>query len=506
MIAKLTIRGLSKAFLGVQALDHVSFSIEQGHLHALLGENGAGKSTLIKVLSGAELADTGELLLNGRPYQPRSPRDAVRAGINTIYQEANLLPDRDVLSNIVLGVELARGPLSVLDRRTMGEQAGATLGRLRAGHISLGARAGSLKAGEKQLVEIARALTHRSDVLIMDEPTAALNRDETNALFEVIRELKAQGVTILYVSHRLEEVFQLADAVTVLRDGKHIRTAPLAAVTPDSLIADMIGRSLTTVFPPRNTKIGEPVLEVSDLSAPPAFEGVSFALHAGEVLGLTGVGGSGHIELGKAIFGAYPIERGVVQVRGQTIHPTPETMIARGVVFLPEDRKTEGVIQALPVRRNLSMVMLGRLANALGVLSDRKETELARQQVERLQIKTPGMGQLVGRLSGGNQQKVALGKGLATGGDILILIGATQGIDVGVKFEIYEFVAEQTANGAAILFISAEMPEILGLSHRIMVMHRGRLAAILDGPTATAEQVLRHALGQVEASQVNQST
>ncbi|MCC7449934.1 MAG: sugar ABC transporter ATP-binding protein, partial [Anaerolineae bacterium] len=367
--------------------------------------------------------------------------------------------------------------------------------------INLNRRAGTLKVGEKQLLEIARALNHQSDLLIMDEPTAALNPAETEALFAVINDLKAQGVTILYVSHRLEEIFRLADTVTVLRDGKHIRTAPLNQVTVDSLIADMIGRNLDTVFPPRNQQIGDPILIVENLTAEGAFEQVSFTLHSGEVLGLTGVGGSGHVELGKALFGAYPIDSGSVLIRGQRVVPQPETMMRHGVIYLPEDRKTEGVIPALPVRRNLSMAVLPRLANALGVISGRRETELANQQIQQLQIKTPSPNQLVAKLSGGNQQKVALGRGLATGGQVLILMGATQGIDVGVKFEIYELVAQLTAQGAAVLFVSAELPEILGVSHRILVMHRGQLAGILAGESATGEQVLRYALGQ--SSQVN---
>ncbi len=498
MLPKLTLHSVSKAFLGVQALDNVSFEVQRGQLHALLGENGAGKSTLIKILAGAQPADSGEMLLDGQPYRPHTPPDATRRGVSTIYQEANLLPDRDVLSNVLLGAEPVIGPkpLGVLDRPAMRRQVRAILDELHAPHIPLDVRAERLKVSEKQLLEIARALVRRSDLLIMDEPTAALNREETDALFAVIRSLKAQGVTIIYVSHRLEEVFQLADSVTILRDGRHIRTAPLSAVTPDSLIADMIGRSLDTVFPPRNPTIGAPVFEARNLSSRDAFEDVSFTLHAGEVLGLTGVGGSGQVELGKALFGAHPLDSGTLLVRGQAVRPSPAAMMAQGVIFLPEDRKTEGIIQTLSVRRNLALAMLPRLSRTFGVLSRHAEDDLARQQVQRLQIKTPTLDQVVAKLSGGNQQKVALGKGLATGGDILILMGATQGIDVGVKFEIYELVTQLTRKGAAVIFVSAEMPEILGLSHRILVMHRGRLAATLDGPTATAEQVLRYALGQ----------
>ncbi|HVO41001.1 MAG TPA: sugar ABC transporter ATP-binding protein [Aggregatilineales bacterium] len=495
---KLIIRSVSKAFAGVRALSDVSFTVQRGQLHALLGENGAGKSTLIKILSGAQSVDSGDILLDDRPYSPRSPVDAVRRGVSTIYQEANLLPDRDVVSNVMLGMEdtLGEATHGILNQRVMRARVRDLLHRLHADSIELNWRAGTLKVGEKQLLEIARALLQRADLLIMDEPTAALNRDETSALFDVIRDLKAHGVTILYVSHRLEEVFQLADSVTVLRDGKHIRTAALSEVTPDSLITDMIGRRLETVFPPRSQAIGAAVFTAEAVSAQGTFEDVSFTLHAGEVVGLTGVGGSGHVELGKALFGAHPLDSGTICVRGAKVQPSPSALMERGVIFLPEDRKAEGVIPALPVRRNLAMSVLPRVASRLGVLSRRAEEAFAQKQVDQLRIKTAGLGQLAGNLSGGNQQKVALGRGLATGGNILILMGATQGIDVGVKFEIYELVAQLTAEGSAVLFVSAEIPEILGLCHRILVMHRGRLVATLDGPTASAEQVLRYALGQ----------
>ena len=506
---KLALRALSKRFPGVQALDAVSFEVQAGHVHALVGENGAGKSTLIKILSGAIPRDSGEITLDSAPYRPRDPKDAFAAGISTIYQELNLLPTRSVMHNVLLGREPTRGGgragmPGVLDYAAMRRQTADMLATLRAAHIDLNAKVEDLKVSEKQLVEIARSLLRRATLLIMDEPTSALNQQEVDALFAVIGILKAQGVTVLYVSHRLEEIFQLADAVTVLRDGAHIRTAPIADVTPDALITDMIGRRLEAAFPARHPAAGEVVLRAEGLTAADgAFADVSFALRAGEVLAVTGLGGSGKTELGKALFGDYALRAGEILVNGRAFRPSPTAAIAAGIIYIPEDRKVEGVIQNLGVGRNISLAVLRRLAR-LGVIDRAKERATAQAQVDGLAIKTPSLAQQVGNLSGGNQQKVALGKWLAVGARIFILMEPTQGIDVGVKFEIYDLIARLSREGAAILLISSEMPEVLGLAHRILVMRNGAVAAELDGATATAEMVLRHALGAqaVAAAQV----
>jgi ABC-type sugar transport system ATPase subunit len=489
---KLALNDVSKGFPGVQALDSVSFEIKSGHLHALVGENGAGKSTLIKILSAAIQRDSGHMLLDGTPYNPRNPRDAFAAGISTIYQESNLLLTRSVMSNIMLGKEPRRIP-GVVDYNVMRLKTEEILATLKAEHIDVTTLVEELKVSEKQLVEIARALLNEATLFIMDEPTAALNRQEVNALFEVIAVLKARGATILYVSHRLEEIFQLADEVTVLRDGAHIRTAPISEVTADSLITDMIGRRLDAVFPERNTSPGEEVLSVNGLSTS-VFTNVSFSLRAGEVLAITGVGGSGKTELGKALFGDHPIRAGQITVNGEALRANPSSAIAAGVICVPEDRKIEGVIQNLDVKRNISLAMLGRVAR-LGVINRAEERAVAEAQVRDLDIKTPSLAQEVGNLSGGNQQKVALGKWLAAGARIFILMEPTQGIDVGVKFEVYELVARLSREGAAVILISSELPEVLGLAHRVLVMRNGALAAELDGFTTDAEEILRHALG-----------
>jgi ABC-type sugar transport system ATPase subunit len=354
-----------------------------------------------------------------------------------------------------------------------------------------------LKVGEKQIVEIAKALLDESRLLIMDEPTSALNSTEVGALFSIVRTLKERGVTILYVSHRLGEIFELADFVTVLRDGRHIRTSPISTATADTLITDMIGRKLEGVYPPRNRKLGDVVLAARHLGAAQVFDDVSFELRAGEVLALTGLSGAGKTELAKALFGDWPLDGGEVELFGQPGGIDPNRAIAAGVGYLPEDRKVEGVLAEVSVQRNLSLALLPRLAHRLGIIDRAREREVATQEVEALEIKTPSLSQLVRNLSGGNQQKVALGKWLACGARLLILVEPTQGIDVGVKFEIYDLIAQLSGAGVAILLVSSELPEILGLAHRILVMRNGRVVGELAGEQTDSEEILRLALGEV---------
>jgi ribose transport system ATP-binding protein len=503
MSAFLRIENLSKAYPGVQALKHVSFDIERGHVHALVGENGAGKSTLIKVLAGAEQRDSGLIWLEDRPYAPRTPRDALATGISTIYQVFNLLPDRTIMHNILLGKEPRKNRLW-LDFDTMRAQAHRVLAMLNAGHLSPESEVRQLKVSEQQVVEIAKALLNRSKLLIMDEPTAALNQTEVNALFDNIAVLKQQGVTILYVSHRLDEIFQLADCVTVLRDGEHISTRPIGAVTRESLVEDMIGRKLTNVFPPRVDRRGDEVLRADELQAGSLLRDLSFRLRKGEVLAVAGLSGSGKTELGKALFGDLLLDSGTIFLNGKPLKTRPNEAIRNGLIYLPEDRKAHAVFQEHSVRRNVSISILERLSNWLGILNLAREQSIAQEQVSALDIKTPSLDQLVLNLSGGNQQKVALARCLAVGPDVFILMEPTQGIDVGVKFELYQFIAEQAANGRAILLISSEITEIMGLSHRVLVMREGRVVAELDTERTSQEEILRYALGElaVEHSQV----
>ena len=498
MSAKLEFRGISRAFPGVQALDQVSFSIATGEVHALVGENGAGKSTLIRILSGADQASAGEMILDHRPFRPLSPRDALRAGISTIYQEKNYLPGRSAMFNILLGREPARSA-GRLDFAAMRRHCRAVLKTLHGEDVPLEAPAENLKAGQKQILEIARALTQQSSILVMDEPTSALNHEEQEALFEVVKTLRRKGLAILYVSHRLDEIFRLADRVTVLRDGRHVETKAINETNPDALIRAMIGREWSGAFPPRNATLGEVLLEVEGLGSRGAFGDVSFSLHRGQVLGVTGLAGSGKEELGLALFGAWPVEAGQVRIQGEVLRLTPPEAVRRGLGYLPADRKTEGVIQELSVRRNIALPVLDRLAFGWGHLRRGREEQLARAWVDRLQIKTPGLAELCEKLSGGNQQKVVLAKWLASEARVLILADPTQEIDVGVKFELYRLIAELAGQGAGIILISAELKELVGLCHQILVLRDGRIVARLAGDASDPEIILRHALGQAQS-------
>ncbi len=493
MTVLLQLERISRAFVGVQALQDVSFSIETGTVHALVGENGAGKSTLIKILAGALGPDGGSMRLAGKAYRPRDPRDAIRCGISTLYQELNLLPTRNVAANIMLGQEPVRHGL--IDREAARTQARRALEQLHASDIPLGAPIERLTIGQRQIVALAKALLNECRLLIMDEPTAALNSADVEALFAVMRTLTARGVTILYVSHRLAEIFQLADVVTVLRDGQHIRTTPIGATTPDDLIAEMLGRSLTGVFPARRRDLGEVVLKVQQLSSPRAFADVTFELQAGEVLAITGLTGSGKAELGRALFGDWPIANGQVRWFGGKVPLTPQHAVAAGVGSLPEDRQNDGLLIDTAVQRNIGLAALPQLINAWSMIDRSAEQQIAQQQVQALQIKTPSLKSPVQILSGGNQQKVALAKWLACGARALILMEPTQGIDVGAKFEIYDLIAHLSQADTAIVLISSDLAEVTGLAHRVLIMHSGRMVAERSIGQTNAEGIMRYATG-----------
>jgi ribose transport system ATP-binding protein len=490
------IKQISKKYPGVQALQEVSFDIKRGQVHAIVGENGAGKSTLIKILSGAESPDPGgQIVIEGERYRPQNPADAFRASISTIYQTLNLMPDRTVMHNILVGKEPSLN--GRLNRRKMQEISVRILDSLDASHIHPTQYVRDLKVGEKQVVEIAKALVNESTLLIMDEPTSALNQTETEALFINIKKLRDEGVTILYVSHRLDEIFELADTVTVLRDGQQISTKSIQEVTRDSLIFDMIGRELKDVFPERSSHTRKVIFQAEGLSSGNILHQIDLTLHEGEILAVTGLSGSGKTELGRALFGDFPLDTGRIRINDKPLRPSPSHSIRQYVNFLPEDRKTDGVLNELSVRRNISLsVLRTRISNRFGILSKRREQAVVEEQINGLDIKTPSMEQLVVNLSGGNQQKVILGRCLAANPNLFILMEPTQGIDVGVKFEIYQFIVDQAAKGRAVLMISSELAEILGIAHRILVMHDGQIAAELDPQKTDQEEILRFALGE----------
>jgi len=490
----LSLSHISRSFPGVRALDDISLEVAQGTIHALVGANGAGKSTLIKILSGALAPDAGEMSFENAPYAPEDPSVAIQVGVSTIYQEFNLLSSRTVAANINVGKE--PNWFGILDEKVERKKAADALAQLGASTIPLQALVGDLKVGEKQIIEIAKALVSRCTLLIMDEPTAALNESEIAFLFQIIKDLKKQGVTILYVSHRLKEIFMLADVVSVLRDGKLVHTSPVAEVTPDSLIKYMTGRNIAGAFPEKNQVLGEEVLRVENLSSPMAFEEINFSIHRGEVIGITGLAGSGKVELGKALIGDFPIHSGRIHLHGTLFKPSPSRAKEAWFGYMPEDRKKEGILEELPVQRNISLPSLPDLTRFPGFILFSKERKLAQQEVEELDIKTPSLNQLVRNLSGGNQQKVSLAKWLATGSEILLLIEPTQGIDVGVKFEIYKLIHELSSQGKTILLVSSEISEIIGLAHSIIILFNGQVQAVLSGDDTNEEEILQYIFGQ----------
>lgn len=483
----LTMHHISKAFAGVQALRDVSFTCRTGTVHALLGENGAGKSTLIKILAGAYQADSGEIVYKGRRYTHLTTRAALDNGIRIIYQELNLIPAMSVVENIYLGHE-PRTRFGLIDQRRMRTQAEELFNRLGV-TFALDIPVGELTVAGQQMVEIAKALSQQADLIVMDEPSAILAGDELDRLFAMIRTLKAQGVTIIYISHRLNEVFAIADDVTVLKDGAVVGTQALDQVTRAKLIQMMVGRPLEEVFPRGRGKRGEPLLVAEDLAVGPV-RNASLTLYEGEILGLAGMVGSGRTELARALFGADPVTRGKITLRGQLLTKhSPQQAIRAGLALAPEDRKTQGLFLDQPIRNNLTLAILDRLTQ-YGILQRRRETATIEQAQQDLAIVMASPEQLVQYLSGGNQQKVVLAKWLQTAPAVIILDEPTRGIDVGAKFEIYHLMRRLTDQGVAILMISSELPEILGMSDRILVMNQGEIAGELSRAAATEEKII----------------
>ena len=490
----LRLTDITKSFGGVHALKGVSFELRAGEVHALVGENGAGKSTLIKVITGAHRPDAGAVEIRGQAVEHIDPGRSRGLGVAAIYQQPALFPDLTVAENIGLRLERG-GPWRLLRWGERRRRARALLERVGASGVSPDSFVRELSMPQQQLVEIAAAVGGDARVLILDEPTASLGDREVENLFRVIRELRGQGVGMIYISHRLEELPQVADRVTVLRDGARVETRPMAGVSRAELIRLMVGRSVEAVFPKLDVPIGDVVLETRGLGCRASgVRGVSLTVRAGEILGLAGLVGAGRTELARVLFGLTPADAGEIRLGGRpVVIDRPATAVDLGIAYVPEDRRRHGVILEMPVAANATLAVLRKVATG-GLIRFGEERRIAASFVERFGIKTPSVDTPAGHLSGGNQQKVALARWLAAEPSVLILDEPTQGVDVGAKAEIHRLMGELAARGLAILMISSELPEVLGMSDRIAVMHSGAVAGVLDRAEATQEKVLELAL------------
>lgn len=490
----LEMRGISKAFPGVQALSDVSFDLMAGEIHALVGENGAGKSTLMKILTGAISKDAGAILLHGKPVEITGPRRAIELGIAIIHQELTLIPYLTVAQNIYLGREPRGTAPGLVDWRSLNRQAAELMERLGL-DLRPTTPVADLSIAQRQMVEVAKALSLNARIIAMDEPTSALSEREVEALFAFIRQLRSQGVGVIYISHRLAEIFELADRVTVLRDGRHIGTAPIGALDEATIISWMVGRTLGELYPKTSAPQPEVVLKIVGLRRKTEIQDVSFELRRGEILGLAGLVGAGRTFVARALFGADPIDAGEIWLDGRRVHiRSPQQAIKLGIGFVPEDRKAQGLFLGMAVRHNITVAILNALSR-VGVVQRRRRDEVARRYVNELAIRTPGLSQRVRNLSGGNQQKVVIARWLTMNPKVLLLDEPTRGIDVGAKAEIYALMSQLAARGMGILMISSELPEILGVSDRILVMREGRLVGEFSRDEATQDAIMTVATG-----------
>jgi rhamnose transport system ATP-binding protein len=486
-------RGISKFFPGIRALEGIDFTMRAGEVHALIGENGAGKSTLVKVLTGVHRPSSGTISLGGVKKEFRNPVDARKAGIAAIHQEASMFPDLSVTENIFSG-HFQRARSSLLDWRSMRERAAALLERVELG-VSPDTLVRELSVAQRHLVGIARALSEEASIVIMDEPTSALSLRETEDLFKIIRQLRSEGKAILFISHKFDEIFEIADYYTVLRDGGYVGEGAIKDATIDSLVRMMVGRDLSQLFPARESKPGAEILSVEGFSRAGFFRDVSFKLRQGEILGMFGLVGSGRTDVILSLLGLEPKDSGSIVLNGSEVRISgPRDALELGIAHVPEDRQSQGAILEMGIGDNITLPQVGALSKA-SFLNPTAEREITRRYGAKMEIKASGWGDFVKTLSGGNQQKVVLAKWLATKPSIMILDEPTKGIDVGTKAAVHAFMAKLAAEGMSIIMISSELPEILGMSDRIMVMHEGRVASTFDRRDADESIIMRAATG-----------
>ncbi|MCK1158582.1 sugar ABC transporter ATP-binding protein [Streptococcus uberis] len=489
---KIDMRGISKSFGNNKVLEKIDLSIASGQVHALMGENGAGKSTLMNILTGLFPASHGDIIIDGKEMSFSNPQEAEEFGISFIHQEMNTWPEMTVLENLFLGREV-KTPLGLLDQKAMAKKAKAAFERLGVS-IPLQCPIGDLSVGQQQMIEIAKSLLSKVSLLIMDEPTAALTDRETENLFRVIKGLKEEGVGIIYISHRMEEIFKITDLVTVMRDGIVVDTKKTSETTPYELVKKMVGRELEDFYPEKKASIGDIAFEVENLTGS-AFQDVSFKVRKGEILGFSGLMGAGRTEVMRSIFGLDKVKSGKIKLNGQALSiSNPAQAIAQGIGFLTEDRKAEGLILDFSIKDNMTLPSTKDFVKH-GLFDEKTSTTFVQQLIDRLRIKSGTPKMTVGQLSGGNQQKVVLAKWIGIAPKVLILDEPTRGVDVGAKREIYQLIDELAERGVPIILVSSDLPEILGVSDRIMVMHEGRIAGELSREEASQESVMQLATG-----------
>nr|WP_040912583.1 sugar ABC transporter ATP-binding protein [Lentibacillus jeotgali] len=488
-------QGISKSFSGNQVLKSVNFSVDKGEVHALVGENGAGKSTLIKILTGIHKRDEGAVRINGKEVHFSHPKEAEQQGIMVIHQELNIIPHLTVTENMFLGKNIAYGKTGILNTKEMRKQCKANLERLGVSTIDPDDIAGDLSVGKQQMIEIARAVSTNAELIVMDEPTAALTDREIDSLFEVIQSLRKNGVAVIYISHRMEEIFRICDRITVLRDGEYIGTKNVTDVDFDGIVKMMVGRELGERFPERDYTGGDVIFEVKSLARKGLFDDISFSVKEGEILGVAGLMGAGRSEIMETIFGYTHKQNGSIHLNGKELPiKHPSDAIKAGIGFITEDRKSKGLLTDFSIGDNISLTNM-KSVSSNGIISANKEHRLIAELMDRLKVKATGATQEAKALSGGNQQKVVIAKWLGIEPKLLILDEPTRGVDVGAKKEIYNIMNELTKNGVAIIMVSSDLPEVLGVSDRIMVIYEGRIANIFDRDQADQENIMTAAAG-----------